>query len=198
MRWYNGHFVLLAILNYVIKITMRVCSIIGYKGESLAPPLLVTCLQKMEYRGYDSVGIGTIADGKVRVKKGVGRVEDVNSSLLLGRLPGRIGIGHTRWATHGKVTEKNAHPHTSCNGEIAVVHNGIIQNYSELKSGLLMKGHIFKSETDSEVIAHLLEEDYVHSGDLRVAMRNTSKKLAGAFSFIAAFSDGTIAGAEIR
>ena len=196
MRWYNGHFVLLAILNYVIKITMCVCSIIGYKGESLAAPLLVTCLQKMEYRGYDSVGIGTIADGKVSVKKGVGRVEDVNSSLLLGRLPGRIGIGHTRWATHGKVTEKNAHPHTSCNGEIAVVHNGIIQNYSELKSGLLMKGHIFESETDSEVIAHLLEEDYVHSGDLKVAMRNTSKKLAGAFSFIAAFSDGTIAGAR--
>ena len=175
---------------------MRVCSIIGYKGESLAAPLLVTCLQKMEYRGYDSVGIGTINEGKVSVKKGVGRVEDVDSKLLLKVLPGRIGIGHTRWATHGKVTEKNAHPHTSCNGEIAVVHNGIIQNYSELKSMLMRKGHIFKSETDSEVIAHLLEEDYVHSGDLRGAVLNTSKKLNGAFSFIAAFSDGTIAGAR--
>ncbi len=175
---------------------MRVCSIIGYKGESLAAPLLVTCLQKMEYRGYDSVGIGTINEGKVSVKKGVGRVEDVDSKLLLKVLPGRIGIGHTRWATHGKVTEKNAHPHTSCNGEIAVVHNGIIQNYSELKSMLMRKGHIFKSETDSEVIAHLLEEDYVHSGDLRGAVLNTAKKLNGAFSFIAAFSDGTIAGAR--
>ncbi|MGH9979872.1 MAG: glutamine--fructose-6-phosphate transaminase (isomerizing) [Nitrososphaeraceae archaeon] len=175
---------------------MRVCSIIGYKGESLAAPLLVTCLQKMEYRGYDSVGIGTINDGKVSVKKGVGRVEEVDSKLLLKVLPGRIGIGHTRWATHGKVTEKNAHPHTSCNGEIAVVHNGIIQNYSELKSMLMRKGHIFKSETDSEVIAHLLEEDYVHSGDLRGAVLNTAKKLNGAFSFIAAFSDGTIAGAR--
>ena len=175
---------------------MRVCSIIGYKGESLAAPLLVTCLQKMEYRGYDSVGIGTINDGKVSVKKGVGRVEDVDSKLLLSVLPGRIGIGHTRWATHGKVTEKNAHPHTSCNGEIAVVHNGIIQNYSELKSMLIRNGHIFKSETDSEVIAHLLEEDYVQSGDLRGAVLNTAKKLNGAFSFIAAFSDGTIAGAR--
>lgn len=175
---------------------MRVCSIIGYKGESLAAPLLVTCLQKMEYRGYDSVGIGTINEGKVSVKKGVGRVEDVDSKLLLKVLPGRIGIGHTRWATHGKVTEENAHPHTSCNGEIAVVHNGIIQNYSELKSMLMRKGHIFKSETDSEVIAHLLEEDYVHSGDLRGAVLNTAKKLNGAFSFIAAFSDGTIAGAR--
>ena len=175
---------------------MRVCSIIGYKGESLAAPLLVTCLQKMEYRGYDSVGIGTINDGKVSVKKGVGRVEDVDSNLLLRVLPGRIGIGHTRWATHGAVTEKNAHPHTSCNGEIAVVHNGIIQNYSELKSKLIRKGHIFKSETDSEVIAHLLEEDYVQSGNLRGAVQNTAKKLAGAFSFIAAFSDGTIAGAR--
>jgi glutamine---fructose-6-phosphate transaminase (isomerizing) len=175
---------------------VRVCSIIGYKGKSLAAPLLVTCLQKMEYRGYDSVGIGTINDGKVSVKKGVGRVEDVDSNLLLRILPGRIGIGHTRWATHGKVTAKNAHPHTSCNGEIAVVHNGIIQNYSELKSKLMRKGHIFKSETDSEVIAHLLEEDYVHSGDLRGAVMNTAKKLAGAFSFIAAFSEGTIAGAR--
>jgi glutamine---fructose-6-phosphate transaminase (isomerizing) len=175
---------------------MRVCSIIGYKGESLAAPLLVTCLQKMEYRGYDSVGIGTINDGKVSVKKGVGRVEDVDSNLLLRVLPGRIGIGHTRWATHGEVTEKNAHPHTSCNGEIAVVHNGIIQNYSELKSKLIRKGHIFKSETDSEVIAHMLEEDYVQSGNLRGAVQNTAKKLAGAFSFIAAFSDGTIAGAR--
>jgi glutamine---fructose-6-phosphate transaminase (isomerizing) len=175
---------------------MRVCSIIGYKGESLAAPLLVTCLQKMEYRGYDSVGIGTINDGKVSVKKGVGRVEDVDSNLLLRVLPGRIGIGHTRWATHGAVTEKNAHPHTSCNGEIAVVHNGIIQNYPELKSKLIRKGHIFKSETDSEVIAHLLEEDYVQSGNLGGAVQNTAKKLAGAFSFIAAFSDGTIAGAR--
>ncbi|MGA9934929.1 MAG: glutamine--fructose-6-phosphate transaminase (isomerizing), partial [Nitrososphaeraceae archaeon] len=175
---------------------MRVCSIIGYKGESLAAPLLVTCLQKMEYRGYDSVGIGTINDGKVSVRKGVGRVEEVDSTLLLRILPGRIGIGHTRWATHGRVTEANAHPHTSCNGEIAVVHNGIIQNYSQLKSQLLRKGHVFKSETDSEVIAHLLEDDYTETGDLREAISNTSKKLAGAFSFIAAFSDGTIAGAR--
>ena len=196
MYQYNGHFGHLAVLNYVIEISRRVCSIIGYKGEALAAPLLVTCLQKMEYRGYDSVGIGTINEGMVSVKKGVGKVEDVDSKLLLKVLPGRIGIGHTRWATHGKVTESNAHPHTSCGGEIAVVHNGIIQNFAELKSQLLKNGHIFKSETDSEVIAHLLEEDYVHSGDLRGAILNTAKKLAGAFSFIAASNDGTIGGAR--
>lgn len=175
---------------------MHVCSIIGYKGKSVAAPLLVTSLQKMEYRGYDSVGIGTVDNGKVSVKKGVGRVEDVDSHLLLKILPGRIGIGHTRWATHGEVTEKNAHPHTSCNGEIAVVHNGIIQNYAELKSELMMKGHVFKSETDSEVIAHLLEDEHSHSGDLKADIANTAKRLTGAFSFIAAFSDGTIAGAR--
>lgn len=173
------------------------CSIIGYKGKSIAAPLLVTSLQKMEYRGYDSVGIGTVDNGKVSVKKGVGRVEDVDSNLLLKVLPGKIGIGHTRWATHGKVTDKNAHPHTSCNGEIAVVHNGIIQNYAELKSELMAKGHVFKSETDSEVIAHLLEEEHSNSnGDLKAGITNTARKLTGAFSFIAAFSDGTVVGAR--
>jgi glucosamine--fructose-6-phosphate aminotransferase (isomerizing) len=174
-----------------------VCSIIGYRGESLAAPLLVNCLQKMEYRGYDSVGIGTIDGGKLSVRKGVGKVEDVDSSLLLRVMPGRIGIGHTRWATHGDVTERNAHPHTSCNGEIAVVHNGIIQNYAELKSSLTRTGHKFKSDTDSEVIAHLLEEDYTATHDVRGAILSTCKKLVGAFSFIAGFEDGSIAGARL-
>lgn len=175
---------------------MHVCSIIGYKGKSIAAPLLVTSLQKMEYRGYDSVGVGTVENGKLNVRKGVGRVQDVDANLLLRILPGKIGIGHTRWATHGRVTERNAHPHTSCNGEIAVVHNGIIQNYVELKSELVKEGHAFMSETDSEVIAHLLEKDLNQFGDLKRAVTNTAKKLTGAFSFIAVFKDGTIAGAR--
>jgi glucosamine--fructose-6-phosphate aminotransferase (isomerizing) len=187
----------LVIFNYFTKIIVYVCSIIGYKGESLAAPILVNSLQKMEYRGYDSVGIGTIDNGKLNVRKGIGKVEDVDSSLLLRVLPGRIGIGHTRWATHGEVTERNAHPHTSCKGEIAVVHNGIIQNYVELKSYLMRKGHIFKSETDSEVIAHLLEEEYNDTREVQRAMLNTSKKLVGTFSFIAIFENGSIAGARL-
>jgi glucosamine--fructose-6-phosphate aminotransferase (isomerizing) len=187
----------LVIFNYVIKTSIDVCSIIGYTGISQAAPLLVNSLQKMEYRGYDSVGIGTVDRGKLTIRKGVGKVKDVDSSLFLRVLPGKIGIGHTRWATHGEVTEKNAHPHISCGGEIAIVHNGIIQNYPELKSYLLHKGHRFKSDTDSEVIAHLLEEEYNESHELKRSMLETCKKLVGAFSFIAAFEDGSIAGARL-
>lgn len=111
-----------------------VCSIIGYKGSAYAAPLLVESLGKMEYRGYDSVGIATMDNGKLLVKKDVGKVEQVSKTLDLKGMPGQIGIGHTRWATHGGLTNKNAHPHEGCTSEIAVVHNGIIENYEELKS----------------------------------------------------------------
>src|SRR6188474_3450612 len=105
-----------------------VCSIIGYKGNSYAAPLLVESLKKMEYRGYDSVGIATLNDGNILVSKGVGKVAEVDKEMDLNKLPGQIGIGHTRWATHGSVNDKNAHPHYSCSFNIAVVHNGIIEN----------------------------------------------------------------------
>lgn len=163
------------------------CSIIGYSGKlTLAAPLLVDSLKKMEYRGYDSVGIATLSNGSIAVSKGVGKVAEVDGHLHLNTLPGQIGIGHTRWATHGGVTDKNAHPHYSCTSNIAVVHNGIIENYKDLKIELSNEGHIFKSQTDSEVIAHLLEKYYkISNFDIKQTMIKTCKCLKGTFAFVA-------------
>ena len=141
------------------------CSIIGYYGQEFAAPILVKGLKRMEYRGYDSVGVATKSNGKIEVKKGVGKVAEVNNSIHLDTLPGKIGIGHTRWATHGKVTDINAHPHSSSSGKIAIVHNGIIENFNELKNDLQKNGYSFKSDTDSEVIANLLQQNYDQSSD---------------------------------
>ena len=173
------------------------CSIIGYKGISHAAPILIDSLRKMEYRGYDSVGIATITGDKILVRKGVGKVVEVNKSLDLGKMQGQIGIGHTRWATHGGVTDNNAHPHSACTNEIAVVHNGIIENYNELKQELILRGHVFKSQTDSEVIAHLLEVHYSNERDIKKAMIETCQMLKGTYAFVAIFKDGTISGARL-
>src|ERR1051326_4154 len=160
--------------------TFCVCSIIGYKGKKAAAPILVNSLKRMEYRGYDSVGIAMIDNRKaISVRKGIGKVAEVNQSLKMSDMTGSIGIGHTRWATHGGVTDSNAHPHSACNNGIAVVHNGIIENYSELKEELMLQGHIFKSQTDSEVIAHLLEAHYSKEGRKKQAMIETCKRLKG-------------------
>jgi glucosamine--fructose-6-phosphate aminotransferase (isomerizing) len=150
----------------------------------------------MEYRGYDSVGIATINNGKILLKKGVGKVADVNKRLDLGSLPGDTGVGHTRWATHGSVTNNNAHPHYGCTDSIAIVHNGIIENHKELREELIGVGHIFKSDTDSEVIAHLLEKYYVKQKDIKKAVIDTCKRLEGAYAFVAVFEDGTICGSR--
>ena len=120
------------------------CSIIGYYGDDLAAPILVKSLKRMEYRGYDSVGVATKFDNKIEIKKGVGKVAEVNKAVQLEKLPGKIGIGHTRWATHGKVTEANAHPHSSKSGKIALVHNGVIENFNELKENLQKKRLFFQ------------------------------------------------------
>jgi glutamine---fructose-6-phosphate transaminase (isomerizing) len=173
-----------------------VCSIIGYKGKSHAAPILVESLSKMEYRGYDSVGIATIAGDKILVRKGVGKVVEVNKSLDLRKMLGQTGIGHTRWATHGGVTDNNAHPHSACTNEIAVVHNGIIENYNELKQELIGLGHTFRSQTDSEVIAHLLEVHYLNQRDIKKAMIKTCERLKGTYAFVAIFKEGTISGAR--
>ncbi|HEX5975747.1 MAG TPA: glutamine--fructose-6-phosphate transaminase (isomerizing) [Nitrososphaeraceae archaeon] len=173
-----------------------VCSIIGYRGSAYAAPLLVESLGKMEYRGYDSVGIATMDNGKLLVKKDVGKVEQVSKTLDLKGMPGQIGIGHTRWATHGGLTNKNAHPHEGCTSEIAVVHNGIIENYKELKKELIASGHSFKSETDSEVIAHLLEEFHSKFHDKVQAIIQVCNRLHGAYAFVAIFGDGTICGSR--
>jgi glutamine---fructose-6-phosphate transaminase (isomerizing) len=175
-----------------------VCSIIGYNGQLIeAAPLLVESLKKMEYRGYDSVGIATINNGKILISKGVGKVAEVDKNLELNKLPGHMGIGHTRWATHGGVSDKNAHPHFSCSYDIAVVHNGIIDNYHELKEELTREGHIFKSQTDSEVIPHLLEKHLKEFNfDYEKSLIETCKTLQGSFAFVAIFENGLICGAR--
>src|SRR3990172_7007913 len=134
------------------------CSIIGYYGKESAAPILVNGLKRMEYRGYDSVGVATKSDHMIEVRKGVGKVTEVNDSVNLDKLPGSIGIGHTRWATHGKVTKVNAHPHPSNSGKVVIVHNGIIENFNELKEDLQKNGFTFISETDTEVIVNLLQQ----------------------------------------
>jgi glutamine---fructose-6-phosphate transaminase (isomerizing) len=174
-----------------------VCSIIGYKGsQSAVAPILVESLEKMEYRGYDSVGLATLDDGKILIRKGIGKVAEVTSNLNLEIMPGLIGIGHTRWATHGGILDKNAHPHYACTQNIAIVHNGIIENYKELKQELIQSGHKFQSDTDSEVIAHLLESNYNKENDIKKAVMETCKKIRGAYSFVAIFECGSIAGAR--
>jgi glutamine---fructose-6-phosphate transaminase (isomerizing) len=172
------------------------CSIIGYNGQLIVAPLLVDSLKRMEYRGYDSVGIATINNGKILLKKGVGKVVDVNKRLDLSSMEGHTGIGHTRWATHGGVTEKNAHPHYGCADSIAIVHNGIIENHRELMEELIDLGHVFKSDTDSEVIAHLLERYYAEQKNIKSSMIEVCRRLKGYYAFVAAFEDGTICGSR--
>ena len=139
-------------------------------------------LKKLEYRGYDSVGIATLEGNKLYLKKDSGKIDNVHARLNLDSLPGRLGIGHTRWATHGAPYQENAHPHTDCNNQIAVVHNGIIENFAELKAELLELGHTFTSKTDTEVIAHLIEEKLKTVPSLVEAVRKTIKQLEGSYA----------------
>ena len=172
------------------------CSIIGYYGKGSAAPILVKGLKRMEYRGYDSVGVATKSDHKIEVRKGVGKVIEVNDSENLDKLSGSIGIGHTRWATHGKVTKVNAHPHLSNSGKVVIVHNGIIENFNELKEDLQKNGFTFISETDTEVIANLLQQNYDQTSDVKKAIINTVSKLKGQYAFVAMFENGILAAAR--
>ena len=172
------------------------CSIIGYYGKNSAAPIMVKGLKRMEYRGYDSVGVATEYDQKIEVRKGVGKVSEVNDSECLDKLPGTIGIGHTRWATHGKVTALNAHPHSSTSGKIAIVHNGIIENFNELKEELEKDGFTFVSETDSEVIANLLQQNYNQTSNVKKSIIKTVSKLKGHYAFVAMFENGILAAAR--
>jgi len=172
------------------------CSIIGYYGNGNAAPILVKGLRRMEYRGYDSVGIATKSNNQILVKKGVGKVDEVNNMFHLDKLPGNVGLGHTRWATHGKVTDANAHPHSSNSGKIAIVHNGIIENFSELKAELQKEGYTFQSETDSEVIANLLQKNFDDTSDIKSSIRATISRLNGHYAFVAMFENGTLAAAR--
>ena len=174
------------------------CSIIGYYGKNLAAPILVKGLEKMEYRGYDSVGVATKSENEILVKKGVGRVIQVNDAIHLDDLPGMTGIGHTRWATHGKVTDTNAHPHSSNSGKIAIVHNGIIENFEELKDELISGGYNFKSDTDTEVIANLIQKNFDQTSDIKQAIIKTVSQLKGHYAFVVIFEDGTLAAARFH
>ena len=174
------------------------CSIIGYYGKNLAAPILVKSLEKMEYRGYDSVGVATKSENEIEVKKGVGKVIQVNDSIHLDELPGTTGIGHTRWATHGKVTDDNAHPHLSNSRKIAIVHNGIIENFQELKENLISDGYNFQSDTDTEVIANLIQKSFEQTSDIKQTIIDTVSKLKGHYAFVVIFENGTLAAARVH
>jgi len=160
------------------------CGIVGYVGERDIKEVILVSLERLEYRGYDSCGLAIRGEDKLEVIKVVGRLPRLKEVLGEKEIEGIIGIGHTRWATHGPVSESNAHPLTDCAEEIALVHNGIIENYRELKEELEREGHIFKSETDSEVIVHLLEK-YAKEGDLLSAFQRAAKRLKGTYAILA-------------
>lgn len=157
------------------------CGIIGYVGHQKAKPILMEGLKRLEYRGYDSAGLAVLGNKKIKSVRAVGKVAELEKKIAGSDLEGTIGIAHTRWATHGKPSVANSHPHTDCKNEIFVVHNGIIENYLELKNNLLKKGHKFKSETDTEVIAHLIEDERKKTGDLFEAVQKALFQLMGAY-----------------
>ena len=174
------------------------CSIIGYSGKEIAAPILVKGLKRMEYRGYDSVGVATESENQIKLKKGIGKVNEVNSKIQLDTLPGNVGIGHTRWATHGKVTDFNAHPHSSNSGKIAIVHNGIVENFEELKKQLEDEGYEFKSETDSEIIANLIQKNYELTKNVKETILKTVSEIKGHYAFVVMFENGQLAAARFH
>jgi glucosamine--fructose-6-phosphate aminotransferase (isomerizing) len=163
-----------------------VCGIVGYIGNKQVSSILLESLGRLEYRGYDSAGIAVISNGNLVLRKRRGRLSVLNASLIEKTISGYCGIGHTRWATHGEPTERNAHPHIDCTGSFAVVHNGIVENYAHIKTDLIKKGHKFKSQTDTEVIVHLIEENY--KGNLITALNQALRKVKGTYA-IAVISD---------
>jgi glucosamine--fructose-6-phosphate aminotransferase (isomerizing) len=162
------------------------CGIVGYVGPKDAGPLLLEGLKRLEYRGYDSAGIATLSDGGFTITRSPGKLKNLVQKLSGAPAAGPTGIGHTRWATHGRPTEINAHPQTDCTGEIVVVHNGIFENFAERKRALAAAGHRFTSETDTEVFAHEVEAAF--SGDLLAAVRTAARKLTGAYAVLVSSS----------
>ncbi|WP_034386343.1 glutamine--fructose-6-phosphate transaminase (isomerizing) [Deinococcus sp. YIM 77859] len=163
------------------------CGIVGYIGTRQAQDVLISGLSRLEYRGYDSAGVA-VGDGAcIAVRKKAGKLANLSDELTQAPLAGTLGIGHTRWATHGVPNDTNAHPHATEDGKIVIIHNGIIENYLSLKEGLLARGHTFRSETDSEVLAHLIEEAY--GGDLYEAVRRALSQVRGAYSIVVTHVD---------
>ncbi len=159
------------------------CGIVGTVGDREAAPIILSALKKLEYRGYDSAGIATSVNGHLDIRKGVGKLAEVEQACQLSDLHGIVGIGHVRWATHGQVSTENAHPHFDCHRRIAVVHNGIIENYQELRAYLGSR-HTFTSETDTEVIAHLVEEAMANGASLEQAVFEITRKLKGSYALL--------------
>jgi glucosamine--fructose-6-phosphate aminotransferase (isomerizing) len=174
------------------------CGIVGYMGGEACAPLLVRALRRLEYRGYDSAGVATVHENTLQVRKDAGKVDEVNRKLGLEALPGTVGIAHTRWATHGAPTLANAHPHTDCTGAIAIVHNGIIENFLALKRELQELDHAFSSRTDSEVIAHLVEEYLKRGETVEEAFRKALLRLEGSYAvaLISARNPGVVLAAR--
>src|ERR1700753_741388 len=171
------------------------CGIVGYVGKKRVVPVILDGLRRLEYRGYDSAGIAVAGNGAgLQVRRAEGKLRNLEEVIRLNPLDGTYGIGHTRWATHGRPTEENAHPHRDCTGKIVVVHNGIVENYVSLKKKLIDEGHKFRTETDTEVIAHLVEKHLAGGGNghpvlLEGAGRKTVKLLTGVFAIAAISSD---------
>src|SRR6059036_1076483 len=157
------------------------CGIVGYVGNKRVVPVILDGLKRLEYRGYDSAGIAVAGNGDaLQVRRAEGKLRNLEEVIRLKPIDGTYGIGHTRWATHGRPTEENAHPHRDCTGQIVVVHNGIVENYLSLKQQLQDEGHKFVTETDTEIIAHLVEKHF--SGNLESAVRAAVKQLTGVFA----------------
>ena len=165
------------------------CGIVGYVGVKNASPILIEALKKLEYRGYDSAGIAVLNNDELLVRKAKGALKFLQEKIAKEIIRGSCGIGHTRWATHGEPSDENSHPHTDVSGSIAVVHNGIIENYSILKQKLQGKGITFKSETDTEVIAHLIAREYGKLKSLPKAVRSAIKLLKGAYAICVIHKD---------
>ena len=159
------------------------CGIVGYTGPREAGPLLIEGLKRLEYRGYDSAGIALVDEaGDLFVEKRAGKLANLQTAIADRTPHAAIGLAHTRWATHGRPNDLNAHPHQDCTGEITVIHNGIIENFRELRDGLEARGHRLTSETDTEAIAHLIEEAY--EGDLADAVRAALRRIEGAYALV--------------
>ena len=171
------------------------CGIVGYVGKKQVVPVIIDGLKRLEYRGYDSAGIAVAGNGEgLQIRRAEGKLRNLEEAIRLKPLDGTYGIGHTRWATHGRPTEENAHPHRDCTGRIVVVHNGIVENYLSLKRKLIEEGHKFTTETDTEIIAHLIEKYYVKAGNghrllLEEAVRKAVKELTGVFALVVIATD---------
>src|SRR6266513_4708653 len=160
------------------------CGIVGYVGKKQVVPLIIDGLRKLEYRGYDSAGIAVVDENHVlKIQRAEGKLRNLEDVLRHKPLDGTYGVGHTRWATHGRPTEENAHPHRDCTGRIVVVHNGIIENYLDLKKELQSQGHEFKTETDTEIVAHLVERE-MHGDGLENAVRRALTYMRGMFAIV--------------